>query len=117
MIVERLFANEVLRYQGILSRVLVAMLQSLKGTRFLREDEDSLRHRQNAKEVLERYQDKLTALLLRMPSLSNDSPQELKPPFLPLEQAARKRCGNGCATITATTMSTSVKSRSVALAG
>ena len=91
MIAERLFANEELRDQGILSRVLVAMPQSLKGTRFLREDEDSLRRRQKAKEALEHYQDKLTALLLRKPSLSNDNPQELKPPVLPLEKAARER--------------------------
>jgi hypothetical protein len=90
-VAQRLFANDELRDQGILSRVLVAMPESLKGTRFLREDEMSLRERQIAKEQLKRFGERVVALLEKGPAVSKDNPQELTPRTLQLEATARMR--------------------------
>jgi hypothetical protein len=90
-VAQRLFANDELRDQGILSRVLVAMPQSLKGTRLLREDEVSLRERQIAKEALGRFGDRIIGLLGKRPAVSKDNAQELTPRMLQLEATARMR--------------------------
>lgn len=88
-VAQRLFANDELRDQGILSRVLVAMPESLKGTRILQEDEESLRERQIAREAMERFDERILALLKRRPCVSKDNPQELNPRTLRLEARAR----------------------------
>ncbi len=85
-VAQRLFANDELRDQGILSRVLVAMPESLKGTRLLREDA-----RQNAKDALKRFGENIVALLMKRPDVSKDSPQELTPRTLQLGAMARKQ--------------------------
>jgi hypothetical protein len=90
-VAQRLFANDELRDQGILSRVLVAMPQSLKGTRLLREDAESLRARQNAKDALKRFGEIIVALLMKRPDASKDNPQELTPRMLQLGTTARKQ--------------------------
>jgi hypothetical protein len=91
LVAQRLFTNDELRDQGILSRVLVVMPESLKGTRFLCEDEVSLRERQIAKEALGRFGERIVGLLEKRPAVSKDNPQELTPLTLQLEAAARMR--------------------------
>lgn len=90
-VAQRLFANDELRDQGILSRVLVAMPESLKGTRLLREDAESLRARQNAKDALKRFGENIVSLLMKRPDVSKDNPQELTPRTLQLGAMARKQ--------------------------
>jgi predicted ATP-dependent endonuclease of OLD family len=90
-VAQRLFTNDELRDQGILSRVLVAMPESLKSTRFLSEDEEALRERQIAKEVMGMFGERIVALLEKRPAVSKDYPQELTPRTLQLEAAARMR--------------------------
>ncbi|MFT5743278.1 MAG: hypothetical protein ACI86S_001345 [Paracoccaceae bacterium] len=91
LVARRLFTNDELRDQGILSRVLVVMPESLKGTRFLCEDEVSLHERQIAKEVLGRFGERIVGLLEKRPAVSKDNPQELTPRTLQLEATARIR--------------------------
>ena len=91
LVAQRLFTNDELSDQGILSRVLVAMPESLKSTRFLSEDEEALRERQIAKEVMGMFGERIVALLEKRPAVSKDYPQELTPRTLQLEAAARMR--------------------------
>lgn len=94
LVAQRLFANNELRDQGILSRVLVAMPDSLKGTRFLREDEETLSARHRAKESLNKFGEKIVGLLSRQPAVSKYDPLELTPRTLMLEATTRTRLVN-----------------------
>jgi hypothetical protein len=91
LVAQRLFTNDELRDQGILSRVLVAMPESLKGTRFLSEDEEALRERQIAKEVMGMFGERIVALLEKLPAVAKDNRLELTPRTLQLEATARMR--------------------------
>jgi hypothetical protein len=91
LVAQRLFTNDELRDQGILSRVLVAMPESLKGTRFLSEDEEALRERQLAKEVMGMFGERIVALLEKLPAVAKDNRLELTPRTLQLEATARMR--------------------------
>lgn len=90
-IAQKLFSNEEIRDQGLLSRILVVMPDNLKGTRFLREDEESLAQRQSAEVSLRAYCDRIRALLEKRPIVAQNDPQELTPPTLKLDPVARKR--------------------------
>ncbi len=67
------------------------MPESLKGTRLLREDAESLRARQNAKDALKRFGENIVALLVKRPDVSKDNPQELTPRTLQLGTTARRQ--------------------------
>ena len=88
-IAETLFANEQIRDQGILSRVLVVQPDSLKGTRFLVEDEHHFNKVRRADEALACFKNRLKALLEIKPNVSKHDPQELAPRTLTLEKEAR----------------------------
>lgn len=89
-VAQSLFSNEEIRDQGLLSRILVVIPDSLKGTRFLYEDEDSLKERRDAEETLKSFSEQISALLSLQAEMADDDPQELKPHTLKLEVAARK---------------------------
>jgi hypothetical protein len=91
MIAQKLFANEDIKDQGLLSRILVVMPDSLKGSRILSEDEESQNQRQAAKEVLHCFGEQITRLLKKRPRCSGDNRQELTPPTLHLSATARKQ--------------------------
>jgi hypothetical protein len=87
-VAESVFANEVLRDQGLLSRCLPAWPESRIGTRFISEEGADDLVRVAAEEALAAFQVRIRRLLTQ-PALTRDDPRELDPALLHLTPEAR----------------------------
>ncbi|SIO07323.1 YfjI family protein [Vannielia litorea] len=89
MVAQSFMSSELVRDQGILSRVLVAMPDTLKGTRFLIEDEETLETKARAHATLDAYNECITELLEAEPRTNAFDPLGLDPRTLTLEPPVR----------------------------
>lgn len=87
-VAESVFANEVLRDQGLLSRCLIAWPESRIGTRFIAENGASDLARTAAEDTMMAFHARIRSLLSR-PTPVRDDPRELDPALLRLALEAR----------------------------
>lgn len=89
-VAEGVFANELLRDQGLLSRCLPAWPESRIGMRLIAEEGADDSKRAGAEEALTAFHARIRRLLAR-PTLVRDDPRELAPALLRLAPEARSK--------------------------